>query len=112
MSYEGDMGPTPLRVYDAKSNSKKTITKNKMSYRVISNKLYYVEYVRSDNSEYINPEDYVCNVIRCDLTGKNNNVLLKNKRINGTVTKITKSYIQYTKYDYDNDTKKVYTLKY
>ena len=112
--YEGDVGASSLRFYDAKSNSKKTITKNKMGYRVISKKLYYVEYIRAydSNQEYMDPEDYICNVVRCDLTGKNKKVLLKDKRINGYVSKITSSYIQYTNYDFDNDTSKVYTLKY
>ena len=112
--YEGALGPSTLRAYDAKNNEKKTITKNKMSYQVIRNHLYYVEYVRAydSNSHYVNPEDYICKVVRCNLTGKNKKVLLKNKRIQGYVSKITSSYIEYTHYDYSNNTQKVYRLKY
>ena len=112
--YEGALGTSTLRAYDAKNNLKKTITKNKMSYQVIGSYLYYVEYVRAydSNSQYENPEDYICKVVRCDLTGKNKKILLKNKRIRGYVSKITSTYIQYTYNDYSNDTQKVYTLKY
>lgn len=112
--YEGDVGPTILRSYDAKHDLRKTITNNNMSYQVISNHLYYVEYVKAydANLDYMDPVDYICNIVRCDLSGKNKKVLLKNKRINGSVIKITASYIQYMYYDIENDIRKVYKLKY
>ena len=107
--YEGDVGPSTLRVYDAKHNKKKTITKNKMAYRVIGNQLYYVAYVKASDS---GSGAYICNVIRCGLDGKNKKVLLKNRKINGYISKITSSYIQYTYYDYKNDISTVFTLRY
>ena len=61
-----------------------------------------------DSIEYISYDDYIGNVVRCDLNGKNKKVLLKNQRIKGYVDKITSSYITYKNYD----TNKTYKIKY
>ena len=52
--------------------------------------------------------DYVCNVILCDMNGKNKKILLKNKRIAGIIEKITSSYITYQDYM----TNKTYTYRF
>ncbi|MBO5153078.1 MAG: hypothetical protein J6C00_01845 [Eubacterium sp.] len=107
--YEGGGGPFEFTTYNAKTNKSKILTKSMMNYKVIKKQVYYVEYVRSyDNSEYILYNDYICNVVRCDLNGKNKKVLLKNQRIKGYVDKITSSYLTYKNYD----SNKTYKIKY
>lgn len=94
--YAGGGPPFKFFTYNAKSNKSRTLTKQLMCYRVIKKRIYFVEYVRSyDNSDYISYDDYIGNVIRCDLNGKHKKILLKNQRIQGVVDKITSSYLTY-----------------
>lgn len=108
MPYEGDMGPYVVRLYNIKSNKATLLSENLLRYCVKNNKIYYAEYVRKYDEQSYYMEDYYCNVIRCDMDGKNRKVLLKNQRIKGYVDKITSSYITYQNYD----TNKTYTIKY
>lgn len=101
--YEGAGGPLNLQLFNIKTDKAKSLTETMLQYKVIKKKIYYVECTK----EY-DFNDYLCNVVRCDLNGKNKKVLLKNQRIKGYVDKITSSYITYKNYDTD----KTYKIKY
>lgn len=88
--YEGVGGPLQLRVYNTKTGHSKLISNGMIGYRVIKNKIYYVECMKENDFN-----DYTCNVIRCDMNGKNKKILLKNKKHIGIIQKITPSYIIY-----------------
>lgn len=89
--YEGAGGPLQLQVYNTKTGHGKQISNGMIGYRVIKNKIYYVECVKENDFN-----DYVCSVIRCDMNGKHKKILLKNKKHIGVIQKITPSYIIYT----------------
>lgn len=101
--YEGAGGPLKLQLFNIKTNKEKSLTETMLRYKVIKKQIYYVECTK----EY-DFNDYLCNVVRCDLNGKNKKILLKNHRIKGSVDKITSSYITYKNYD----TNKTYKIKY
>lgn len=101
--YEGAGGPLEFQLYNAKTNKAKMLTKNMLRYQVIRKQIYYVDCVK----EY-GFNDYVCNVVSCDLNGKNKKILLKHQRIKGYIEKISSSYITYKDYDAD----KIYKIKY
>lgn len=107
--YVGGGPPFEFLTYNAKTNKSKWLTKKLMCYEVIKKQIYYVEYVRSyDNSEDISYNDYICNLVRCDMNGKQKKILLKNQRIQGGISKITSSYIVCN----DNNTDKTYKINY
>ena len=101
--YEGAGGPLKLQLFNIKTSKAKPLAETMLRYKVIKKQIYYVECTK----EY-DFNDYLCNVVRCDLNGKNKKILLKNLRIKGSVDKITSSYITYQNYD----TNKTYKLKY
>lgn len=92
--YEGAGGPLPLQIYNAKNNKAKLLTNNMIYYRVIDKKVYYVDCI-----EEYDFGNYLCNVVRCDLSGKNRRVVAQNQRIKGFIEKMTASYITYKDYD-------------
>lgn len=89
--YWGGCGTVTLRMYNTKTEQCKQLSNAIVNYRVVKNKIYYVECIQEND---IN--DYTCNVIRCDMNGKNKKILLKNKKHIGVIQKITPSYITYT----------------
>lgn len=101
--YEGAGGPLKLQLFNIKTSKAKSMAETMLRYKVIKKQIYYVECTK----EY-DFNDYLCNVVRCDLNGKNKKILLKNHRIKGSVDKITSSYITYKNYD----TNKTYKIEY
>lgn len=101
--YWGGGGSVELQMYNTKTGIGKQISNGMVDYRVIKNKIYYVECIKENDFN-----DYVCNVILCDMNGKNKKILLKNKRIAGIIEKITSSYITYQDYM----TNKTYTYRF
>ena len=95
--YEGDLSPREVRCYNAKTNKVTVISKKVITYCVEKNKLYYVEYVKNNNTssgadEY---EDYYCRVIKSNMDGSDKKVLTKNIRMNRYIEEITSSYFIY-----------------
>lgn len=101
--YEGAGGSLPLQIYNAKNDKAKLLTNNMIYYRVIDKKVYYVDCI-----EEYDFGNYLCNVVRCDLSGKNRRVVAQNQRIKGFIEKMTASYITYKDYD----TGKSYKITY
>ena len=97
--YEGAGGPLQLQVYNTKTGHGKQISNGMIGYRVIKNKIYYVECIKDNDFN-----DYTCNVIRCDMNGKHKKILLKNRRM-GVIKKITSKYVT-TYSDFDGKTHK------
>lgn len=115
---EGDSVPFDLWLCNAKTNKTKRQTKYLLADKVIGNKIYYAELVKNcdstsdsmSNGNHINvANEFICNVIRCDLNGNHKQILLKNQRINGRIQDITSSHIVCCKL---SDPEKTYKIKY
>lgn len=91
----GDYYPIMLRVYNAKTGKIKTISKNMLNYKIISNSVYYVESKSSGVTSRTNGKTYFnVRVKKCKLNSSNKKTLVKDLRVTG-VEKISKSSITY-----------------
>ena len=88
--YKGDWGPGTLRVYDAKNNKSKVITKKVDIWRVIKGKIYFTEFKKIDNKLKHNKFVFKC----VNLSGTKEEVLISEIDAN-YITKCNENTVWY-----------------
>lgn len=113
LPYEGVYGPSQVRSYNTLTDELCVLSDNVLGYEVINKKIYMVIYKRNYiEDDYENPEDCICDVVKCDLNGQNTEILLSNIRIEGYISKITETYVEYSHYNSDTDTRQEFRVNF
>ena len=99
--YDSLWSPRTLNTFNMMTGEATQICEKTRGFDVISDRLYYVEYLHPTEEDSVGEElaDTICNAYSCDLDGSNKKELFSEKRVPGGISEITESGIRVSQYN-------------